>query len=433
MPFSTDTRTLRPGDTYVAIRGERHDGHDFVQEAFKRGASGVVTERKIAGVSTDRVIVVPDTVIYLAELAREKIEQACTRVIAITGSVGKTTTRSAIAQVLKSAGPVVASVGNLNTLLGLSLTLVNSDLKPNTCLVLEMGATKKGDLSEITTYFKPDISIVTNVRGVHLETFGSLDGVQEAKSELVRALGPAGIACLNADDPRTRAMVTYCRGEHLLFGIAPDAQITPLDITANIPLLGGHVIYVALAAFAAGRAVGMEPEVINEALCRLKPEKGRLNRLPGRRQSILIDDTYNASPDAVKSALDVLDKHPAERRIVFLGDMLELGPVEHAAHVSALQEAAIIADLVYGCGPRMQAAVNELPPKLARYVQGFPSSKEVASKLAHGRVYRPKRGDVILVKGSQGARMERVSRVLLAEHISPKSVLPRQTEAWLSI
>ena len=266
-----------------------------------------------------------------------------------------------------------------------------------------------------------------------METFGSLDGVQEAKSELVRALGPTGIACLNADDPRTRAMVTSCRGEHLLFGIAPDAQITPLDITANIPLLGGHVIYVALAAFAAGRAVGMEPEVINEALCRLKPEKGRLNRLPGRRQSILIDDTYNASPDAVKSALDVLDKYPAERRVVFLGDMLELGPVEHAAHVSALQEAAKIADLVYGCGPRMQVAVNELPPELARYVQGFPSSKEVASKLSNGRIYRPKRGDVILVKGSQGARMERVSRVLLAEHISPKSVLPRQTEAWLSI
>ena len=124
-----------------------------------------------------------------------------------------------------------------------------------------MGATKKGDLSEIATYLKPDISIVTNVRGVHLETFGSLDGVQEAKGELVRALGPDGIGCLNADDPRTRAMVAYCRGEHLLFGVAPDAQITPLDITANLPLLGDHVIYMALAAFAAGTAMGMEPKI----------------------------------------------------------------------------------------------------------------------------------------------------------------------------
>lgn len=177
----------------------------------------------------------------------------------------------------------------------------------------------------------------------------------------------------------------------------------------------------------------MDPEVINEALCRLKPEKGRLNRLPGRGQSILIDDTYNASPDAVKVALNVLDEHPAERRVVFLGDMLELGSVERAAHVSALREAAKIADLVCGCGPRMQQAINELPLEIAQYVRGFPSSEEVVSELAHGRVYRPKRGDVILVKGSQGARMERVSRVLLAEHVSPESVLPRQTEAWLSI
>jgi UDP-N-acetylmuramoyl-tripeptide--D-alanyl-D-alanine ligase len=433
MPFSTDTRTLRPGDTYVAIRGERHDGHDFVRQAFDRGASDAVTEQKITGVRADRVTIVSDTIIYLAELARERVTRARARVVAITGSVGKTTTRNAVAQVLENAGPVVASVGNLNTLLGLSLTLVNSDLKPNTRLVLEMGATKKGDLSEITTYFKPDISIVTNVRGVHLETFGSLDGIEEAKGELVRALGPDGIACLNADDPRTRAMVAQCRGEHLLFGVAPDAHIKPPDITASLPLLGEHVIYVALAAFAAGKAMGMESKVINEALCGLKPEKGRLNRLPGRSQSILIDDTYNASPDAVKVALNVLGKHPAERRIVFLGDMLELGSVEHAAHLSALRQAAKVADLVYGCGPRMQRAVNELPLELARYVRGFPSSGGVASRLVHGGIYCPKRGDVILVKGSQGARMERVSRVLLAEHVSPESVLPRQTEAWLSI
>ena len=113
--------------------------------------------------------------------------------------------------------------------------------------------------------------------------------------------------------------------------------------------------------------------------------------------------------------------------------MLELGSVEHAEHVSALREAARIADIVYGCGPRMQLAIDELPPEMARFVHGFPSSEEIASELAHGRVYRPKRGDVILVKGSQGARMERVSRALLAENVSPESVLPRQTEAWLSI
>ncbi|MCY4159754.1 MAG: UDP-N-acetylmuramoyl-tripeptide--D-alanyl-D-alanine ligase [Bacteroidetes bacterium] len=433
MSFSTDTRTIKEGDTYIAIRGERYDGHDFVQEALNKGAERAIVERTIDGVCITRLKVVPDSIEYIAGVAQSKVNRARAQVIAITGSVGKTTTRNAVTQVMQAAGNVVSSVGNLNTLLGLSLTLANSEIRKNSRLVLEMGASKKGDLSEICQYFKPDISIVTNVRGVHLEMLGTIEGVREEKCEIVRALDPTGIACLNADDKLTRGMMSDCKGSYLLYGMASDADVTPRQITAETGLLGRHVTYILLAAFAAGTAVGIAPHTINEALSRLKPEKGRLNRLPARRGAVLIDDSYNASPDAVEAALGVLVEQTARRRIAFLGDMLELGDSEQEAHKKVLQKAVKVADVIYGCGPRMQSAAMELSSILQENVQCFSDSNELVSELLYGGIYRPELGDVILVKGSQGSRMERVSRVLLAEDISPESVLPRQNEAWLSI
>ncbi len=433
MTFSTDTRTLREGDTYVAIRGDRYDGHDFVHEAILKGARGAIVERALAHVSQDRITLVQDSIAYLAQIARNKIKSANAQVIAITGSVGKTTTRNAVTQVMQTSGPVTSSVGNLNTLLGLSLTVANTDLQPNTRLVLEMGARNKGDLKEICEYFRPDLSIVTNVRGVHLETLGSIEGVQEEKSELVRALGTTGVACLNADDEYTRAMAVECGGQTLMYGTVANADVTPRDIQAKISLLGEHVIYIMLAAFSAGIAVGIDPRMINEALSGLKPEKGRLNRLPARGGALLIDDSYNASPDAMHIALNVLRQQTAKRRIAFLGDMLELGDSEQKAHGAILRKASTIADHVYCCGSRMEIGAEELSSELRRNVCGFYSSEELASELIHGRIYLPEHGDVILVKGSQGARMERISKALLSEQVSPESVLPRQNEAWLSI
>lgn len=434
MPFSIDTRTLRVGDTYVAIQGERYDGHDFVRAAFQKGACAAVVEQHIDGIPHGgKLEIVPDTVLYLTEVARRKIKKSHSKVVAITGSVGKTSTRNAVTQVMRTAGPVVSSPGNLNTLLGLSLTLANSAPEFNTCLVLEMGAGKKGDLDELCRYFKPDISIVTNVRGVHLETLGSIEGVHQEKSALVRALAPSGIACLNADDKYVRAMSEVCKGKCILYGVSADADITPNDVTEKTPLLGEHSIYIVLAAFAAGIAVGISPKVINGVLSRLQPEKGRLNVLPGLGGAILIDDSYNASPDAVHAALNVLCQQSAKRRIAFLGDMLELGAMEVPSHRAVLQKAMEVSDLVYVCGFRMEAGIQNLSKKLKNRVQCFANSTQLAAELARGNVYRPEPGDVILVKGSQGARMERISRALLAEGVPPESALPRQNEAWLAI
>ncbi len=433
MLFSTDTRTLRAGDTYVAIRGDRYDGHNFVQEAFRKGAVSAVVETPIEGVNPDQLDIVPNTLLHLANLGSEKVKQSKPKVIAITGSVGKTTTRNAVTEVMQTAGKVVSSVGNLNTLLGLSLTLINSEIDSDTCLVLEMGASQRGDLAEICHYYTPDISIITNVRGVHLEMLGSIQGVQQEKSEIVKALGPSGIACLNADDEFTRAMVADCQGDYIFYGKSADAHIQPHTITAAVPLLGDHVIYILMSAYAAGIAVGIDPESINHALSRLKPEKGRLNQLPARAGALLIDDSYNASPDAVMAALDVLTKQPARRRVVFLGDMLELGDKEEEAHLSVLRIAVNVADHIVGCGSRVENAVQKLRSEADVNIECFPESMTLARELFDGKVYTPRQGDVILVKGSQGVRMERVSRALLSEEISPASVLPRQTQAWLSI
>ncbi len=433
MPYSTDTRTLRPGDTYVAIRGERYDGHDFACEALRKGAANVIAEHPLSDLPPDRVQCVQNTELYLAGIARDKIVSAQCQVIAITGSVGKTSTKNAIATVLASAFPVTASSGNLNTLLGLALTLANSDLEHESRLVLEMGATRKGDIEEICTWFSPHISVVTNVRGVHLETFGSLRGVQTAKSEIVLALDGHGIACLNADDPLTREMQDKCRGRTVLFGRSRNSHITPQHITVQLPLLGDHALYIAMAAFAVGRAAGMDGLAINAALRHLKAEKGRLRRLEARNGALLIDDSYNASPDATRAALQVLRTVEAKRRIAFLGDMLELGPGELDAHVNAVEEAVEAADLVFVAGDIMKIAFDNLPPAVQSRVCAFDNSATLSKDLEAGKVYMPERGDTILVKGSQGARMERISKVLLAEDIPPEEVLPRQSASWLAL
>ena len=433
MAYSTDTRTLQAGEIFVAIPGERFDGHDFVAAALKKGAAGAIVEHPVAGVDAGQLQVVEDTTLHLANMARARVRQSGCSVVAITGSVGKTTTKNAVAAVLGTDFPVTASQGNLNTLLGLSMTLVNQDIGPDTKLVLEMGASARGDIAGMCEFFSPDIAVVTNIRGVHLETFGSLEGVQRAKGELVRALSAEGLACLNADDPLSGLLGKWSAGRTVMYGKESGCDISPADITVGLPLLGKHVIYVAMAAFAVGRACGMSPAAINLALKTLQPEKGRLCRLPGRNGSILVDDSYNASPDAMESALRVLFGLPANRRIVFMGDMLELGPTAVQQHRRLIKLAVGRGDRVFVVGAIGGAAVAGLSKSHAWRVKVFDDSAEVARLLDADKLYVPDEGDVVLVKGSQGSRMERISSALLDEDIDPAAVLPRHTPAWLSI
>jgi UDP-N-acetylmuramoyl-tripeptide--D-alanyl-D-alanine ligase len=431
--YSSDTRTLQPGDTFVAVRGERTDGHAYLDEAAARGAARLIVEagtRAVPG-GVD-VMPVPDPVAYLGELARERLGELRPIVVAVTGSMGKTTTRNAIATVVAQARPVLRPTGNLNTLLGLSITLLNELHDEGRVFVAEMGAYQRGDLAQICEYIRPAVSVVTNVRPVHLERFGSLENVVLAKGEIVDALPASGAGCLNADEPLVRGMAARCRGRVLTYGAGPGAEITPALIRAPIPLLGAYQVYTALAAYSVGRCLGMSDEAINAGIAQMKPEKGRLKRLAGLNGSRLIDDTYNASRDSMMAALEVLAGQPAARRLAVLGDMLELGSVEQAAHREVVARALETTDGVVLVGPRLKAAAEALGVA-AQAVACFANSKEAGAAQAAGQLFAPREGDLILIKGSEGMRMERVTENLVAPEVDRANELPRQDVAWKQI
>ena len=432
MTYSTDTRTLRPGETYVAIRGEVYDGHDFIADAVAQGAAAVVTERDLTAEEAGDadVIRVESALDFLTTRASAALRQSGADVVAITGSVGKTTTKTALVAVLREAFPVAYAEGNLNTPLGLSLSVLNQEAGPDTKWIMEMGARLAGDIRELCALFPPTVSVVTTVRGVHLETFGSLDAIEAEKGELVAGLRPGGTAVLNADDDRVRRMADRHAGPALLYGLAPDADIRPEHVTAELPILGDHAVHTALAATAAGRALGMGDAAINRGLAQIEPEKGRLAKLRGRGGSVLIDDTYNASPEATRSALRVLAGLDAERRIALLGDMLELGEDEIAAHVDVLEAAAETADLVVAVGPLMAEAAGRLGPDARARVETAETSGALAEAVASGEAFTLGPVDAVLVKGSQGVRMERVSAAALHPDLDPADVLPRQSVSW---
>ncbi|MEM1115504.1 MAG: UDP-N-acetylmuramoyl-tripeptide--D-alanyl-D-alanine ligase [Bacteroidota bacterium] len=432
MPYSTDTRTLQPGDTYVAIRGETHDGHRFIPQALDKGATGIVTEVDVDVPEGVRLTRVDDSVAHLVAEASAKLRRVGPEVVAITGSVGKTTTRTAIEAVLREGFSVTASEGNKNTPLGLSLMLLNRDFDADGVLVLEMGVRLPGDIAELCAAFPPTVSVVTAVKAVHVETLGSIDGVQREKSEIVRALPASGTAVLNADDPRVRAMADVTAASVRTFGLGPEADLRPDRITADLPILGAHAVPTALSAFAVAEALGMDDAAINRGLAVIVPETGRLNKLPGRAGSTLIDDTYNASPDATVAALGVLRALPGTRRVACLGDMLELGDTEVAQHADTLRAALDHADVVHAVGPIMAEAVGSLGPRGKR-ITTWAASEDLAEAVRSGAAGVPEAGDVVLVKGSQGTRMERVSGAVLHPDIEAADVLPRQTEAWKAI
>ncbi len=417
----------------MAIRGERYDGHAFIPEAVRKGASAVVVERRVAVPPNVRVIQVPDSVEYMAKQASRRLAASGSTVIAITGSIGKTSTKNAIATVLDGQFPVLSTPGNLNTVQGIAQTLLNSTLGPSTKVVLEMGACRVGDIEELCGYFPPDLALVTNVHGVHLETFGTIEDVARAKGEIVEALGMGGTACLNADDPRVDAMAARCQGNVIRYGARAASDVMPHHITTRIPLLGEHTIYLALAAYATGHVLGMTGEDINQRLGLLQTENGRLSLLAGIRGCTLIDDSYNASPASTRAALRVLQTQPAARRMAVLGDMLELGAQSHVEHVEIIRCALGVADGLIVVGQLMGQARLSLLPEEARNVIHVPTSALAASELAKQVPGSVTKGDVVLVKGSQGVRMEHVSRALLHPDIAPESVLCRQSASWRQI
>jgi UDP-N-acetylmuramoyl-tripeptide--D-alanyl-D-alanine ligase len=428
---SIDTRQDLQDALFVAIRGDRFDGHDFLAAAQSGGAAAALVERFDSELSLPQ-IVTSDTTAGLQMLGRARREAFSGPVVGITGSSGKTTTRRILVSILNERYATHQPIRNFNNHVGVPLTLLN--LEPgHGAAVMELGCSDFGEIAVLTVCTDPDVALVTNVGPAHLERLGDLDGVARAKGELFAGLREDAIAVVNVDDERVAAMATPA-ARRLFFGQSGDIDATLVEtvpdglrgqrlvlnlrgekVEASLPLIGVHNAWNALAAAAAALAVGLGPDDIVQGLARVSPEAGRLEPKPGPRGSVVIDDTYNANPASMRAALSALrEVEPAGRRMAVLGDMLELGEASEAAHLDLGRHiAAAGLDLLVGVGPGgslvVAGAAEAGLPDESRLIA---ASHEAAASL----VRRPARsGDVILVKGSRGMRMDKVVARLVEE------------------
>lgn len=432
---SIDSRTLGVGEVFFAIRGHRLDGHGFVADAASRGASCLVVhnlpDRVPAGVA---LVLVEDTTVALGRLAAAHRARFKIPVVAVTGSNGKTTAKEMIAAVLGVRWRVLKSESSLNNQWGLPLTLLR--LGPeDEAAVLEIGTNKPGEIAALSALAGPTVAVVTTVAEAHIEFFGSLEGVREEKAALVRALRPEGVAVLNGDDPRVAGMARDTRARVITYGRAPSAEVRaaadPVETEAGLefPLeIGGvrepvvlrfagrHNVANALAAAGAGVALGLGPAEVARGLAEARPVRGRCVWRPAGHVRIL-DDTYNANPASVRAALETAVAHRGPGRlVVVLGDMLELGAAADEAHREAgRQVAASGAAEFVGMGPHARLAVEAAREAGIGATHHTTTFEDTVAHL----LKRVAPGDLVLVKGSRGMRMERVADALAARLSRP--------------
>jgi len=419
----SDTRTLQPGELFVALRGQRFDGHLYVGEARHRGAAAVMVSREVV---TDLPRVqVPDTRVALGELAAHWRAGFEVGLVAVTGSTGKTTVKEMLASILGSVGSVLATRGNLNNDIGVPLTLLRLDSRHRHA-VIEMGANHPGEIAYLTDLAKPQVALITNAGPAHLEGFGSLDGVVQAKGEIYAGLASEGTAVINADDPSAEVWRGLARRyRRLEFGVDARAEVRASKLAADsagtdfelhiggrqfqvrLGLPGRHNVYNALAAAAGAAALGIGTEHIGAGLERVAPVAGRTRPQRGRAGALIIDDTYNANPGSLQAGLDLLASHEGERLLV-LGDMAELGAAASAYHAQAGKEArARGIDGLYTVGELAALAAEAFGDGGL----SFESTEAVCAAL-RGRLHE---GMTVLVKGSRCMHLERVVDGLLAD------------------
>ncbi|NKE70395.1 UDP-N-acetylmuramoyl-tripeptide--D-alanyl-D-alanine ligase [Candidatus Manganitrophus noduliformans] len=435
---SIDTRTLRPGDLFVAVKGPRFDGHDFVAQALEQGASGAVVSRHGFQAREgawrpllDRhfLILVEDPLTALQSLAAWHRTRFDLPLIGVTGSNGKTTTKEMIAAILSRRGPVLKTEGNLNNHLGLPLSLLRLDAS-HRAAVLEIGISLKGEMRCLCEIARPTVGLITNIGPAHLEFLGSIEGVAEEKGSLFEAVRPDGTAIINLDDPH---LAPWEKRLSVKWTFALDA---PADVTAteirpegagigflltlrrtgeagrvHLATSGRHQVANALGAAAVACALGYRLEEIRDGLADFRPVALRAEVLEAEGKTLLLD-AYNANPASIKAAIEMLAAFPrreggSSRKIALLGDMLELGTFSESAHRGVGEAAAQNGiDLLIAVG-RWAGAVAEgarqagmAGEKISAYADLPSLQKEFLSYL--------RKGDVLLIKGSRGMRMETV-------------------------
>jgi UDP-N-acetylmuramoyl-tripeptide--D-alanyl-D-alanine ligase len=433
-----DSRMAASGMLFVALKGERSDGHDYVAAAFNNGAVVAFVQHEISGfasldlsngkqpggfnASYPLCIIVDDALLALQKAASFWRRKLKVRVIGVTGSVGKTTTKELAAEVLSQRYRTFKSSGNFNNEIGLPLSVL-SLTEEHERAVLEMGFYVIGEIALLADIALPEVGVITNIGTVHAERAGSQEAIYEGKSELVRALPKGGVAILNIDDPLVKKMAQVTSAKVFYYGLDPAADLWAdnveglgLDgvrfhlhhgsetLNVRIPLIGRHSVHTALRAAALGLVEGLDWGQILAGLRMGNPQL-RLVAVQGRNGSLLLDDTYNASPESTVAALNLLDELEG-RKVAVLGDMLELGQYETQGHQMVGNLAAKVADVLVTVGERARtiAATAAAAGLDARLISQFATSEQALDYLKTSLV----QGDIVLVKGSRAIQMETI-------------------------
>ena len=428
---SIDTRTLRPGDLFVALNGEARNGHAFVADALARGAAGALVAWVPAGVASNApLLIVDDTMAALNRLggfARSRFGGA---VVAVTGSVGKTTTKEMLRTILAVQGKTHAAEASYNNHWGVPLTLARLPAEADSC-VIEIGMNHAGEIAPLARLARPFVAVVTTVEKTHVGHLGSIEAIAAEKISIVQGLEPGGVAVLPGDSPLLERLLSGARAARVLtFGTAAAADGRLIEVVADaegsdvtseirgrtlrfrLAAPGRHMAMNATAALLAAAALGADAALGAEAFAGFAPVAGRgarrMLRVPGG-EALLLDESYNASAASVRAALAVLALQPAARRVAVLGDMLELGEEGPAEHAALAADVTRDADLLFTCGTLMEGLHAAVPPGL----RGAHSDSAATLAPLVAAALRP--GDAVLVKGSLGSRMKLVVQAIDAQ------------------
>lgn len=414
--FSIDSRTIEAGDLYIAIKGDRYDGHDYCQAAKDKGASALLVHQQVDCDLPQ--MLVADTRIALGALAKMWAEQFQVPTVAVTGSNGKTTVKEMIAAILSQLGPVLATAGNFNNDIGVPLTLLRLR-EHHQYAVIEIGASREGEVGSLSRLVQPDVALVNNVGAAHLEGFGSIEAVASAKSEIFQGLSSDGWAVINADDRFAEVMHSAASHAHRReFGSDEEVGVRLLEdndlkistdgktLSPRFSLLGRHNRLNAVAATAVAQCMDVQPVAIMAGLAQIQAVPGRLKRKTGINNAVLIDDTYNANPTSVKAAIDVLAEYPG-LRVLGLGDLGELGPDEINMH-------AELGAYAKSAGIDKLFTVGNLS---AHAAQAFGEAEHCQSQEDMVKRLRAVMANnvTVLLKGSRGSRMEAVLEPLVGQ------------------
>ncbi len=444
--LSIDTRSIGAGEAFFAIKGDSRDGHDFVPAALKAGAglAVVAADRRAAMPADAPLLLVPDVLAGLRDLARAARARTQAKVIGVTGSVGKTGTKEALRLALSADGETHASAASYNNHWGVPLSLARSPESARYA-VFEMGMNHAGEIEPLSRLVRPQVAIITTIEPVHLEYLGSIEAIADAKAEIFRGLDPGGVALINRDTPQFARLQRSAKsagvarvvsfGEHakadarlIKSSLHADcstvqARILGTDITYKLGAPGRHLVLNSLAVLAAVSLVGADLALAALALAEMKPAAGRGSRITLHLRggtALLIDESYNANPASMRAALALLGQAavgPRGRRIAVLGDMLELGPPGAELH-RALVDSVLAdgADLVFCCGPLMRALWEALPSERRG---GY---AETSTALEPGILAALRPGDAVMVKGSLGSNMAPIVKALERRY-SPRETL----------